>query len=295
MTIRTIDAATTGRDAMAPHAGAATACLEAGNVVLLPNLPFPVSPEERVLLTASAWNGRLKNVSFDPVTRGLPGCAFDGRQRDRLAGMLERFTRHACTLVDGLLPRYRPSRAPSLASYRPIEVERRPGPPKQDDTRLHIDAFPSRPMGGQRILRVFTNINPDGAPRIWHIGEPFEDVVRRFLPFVRRYSPLAAWALEWGGRTRGRRTEYDHVMLSLHDLCKLDSGYQAACGKTPVEFQAGWTWLCYTDQVSHAAVAGRHALEQTIVVPLRAMADPERAPLRVLERALNRPLAPPAR
>jgi hypothetical protein len=150
-------------------------------------------------------------------------------------------------------------------------------------------------MAGQRILRVFTNIDPHGAPRVWHIGESFESVVQRFLPLVPRYSPVAAWALEWRGRTRGRRTEYDHVMLSLHDLCKLDAGYQATCDKTRVEFLPGWTWICYTDQVSHAALAGRHVLEQTILVPASAMADPDRAPLRVLERALSRPLDRPRR
>jgi hypothetical protein len=148
-------------------------------------------------------------------------------------------------------------------------------------------------MAGQRILRIFTNINPHGAPRVWDVGEPFERVVQRFLPRVPRYSRIAAWALELRGRTDGRRTEYDHVMLSLHDLCKADAGYQAACDRTRVAFRPGWTWICYTDQVSHAALAGEHALEQTILVPVDAMADPERAPLRVLERALSRPLARP--
>jgi len=38
---------------------------------------------------------------------------------------------------------------------------------------LHIDAFPSRPMHGRRILRFFANVAPD-APRHWRVGEPFE-------------------------------------------------------------------------------------------------------------------------
>ena len=296
MAIRTIDAVTTwGGEAVAPHAGTATEYIEGGDVLVLRNLPFEIASEERSLLTASASDGHSKNVSFDPATSRLDGCAFTGRERELLTRMLGRFVHQAGALVDGLLPRYRPTRAPSLASYRPIEIEDRPSTVKQDDTRLHVDAFPVRPMAGGRILRVFTNINPDGAPRVWEIGEPFERVVQRFLPLVPRYSPLGAWALEWRGRTRGRRTEYDHVMLSLHDLCKLDAGYQATCDKTRVEFRAGWTWMCYTDQVSHAALAGRYVLEQTIVVPVSAMADPERAPLRVLERALNRRLDRPRR
>ena len=291
MAIRTIDAVSTwGGEAVAAHAGTATERLEAGDVLVLPRLPFEIAPDERFLLAASASDGRSKNVSFNPATRRLDGCALPDHERARLAQVLERFTQQACALIDGLLPRYRARRTPSLGSYRPIEVAGRPSEVKQDDTRLHVDAFPARPMGGQRILRVFTNINPHGAPRVWHVGEPFERVVQRFLPRVPRYSPIAAWALEWSGRTHGRRTEYDHVMLSLHDLCKRDAGYQAACDKTRVAFQPGWTWVCYTDQVSHAALAGQHALEETILVPVDAMADPARAPLRVLERALSRSL-----
>jgi hypothetical protein len=49
---------------------------------------------------------------------------------------------------------------------------------------LHVDAFPSRPIRGERILRVFTNIHPDSTQaRVWRVGEPFEDIARRYLPF----------------------------------------------------------------------------------------------------------------
>ena len=59
---------------------------------------------------------------------------------------------------------------------------------RADDRRLHVDAFPSRPNYGERILRVFTNVNPDGEPRVWRVGEPFEAVARRFLPRAKPYS-----------------------------------------------------------------------------------------------------------
>ncbi len=41
------------------------------------------------------------------------------------------------------------------------------------------------PLAGQRILRMFTNVNPDGKARAWKVGEPFEDVAKRFVPQVR--------------------------------------------------------------------------------------------------------------
>lgn len=53
-----------------------------------------------------------------------------------------------------------------------------------------MDAFPSRPNYGKRILRVFANINPEGAPRVWRVGEDFESVARQFLP---RAKPYSAW------------------------------------------------------------------------------------------------------
>ena len=45
-----------------------------------------------------------------------------------------------------------------------------------------MDSFsrPS-PTHGERILRVFCNVNPSGKPRVWKVGEPFEKVAERFL------------------------------------------------------------------------------------------------------------------
>ena len=54
---------------------------------------------------------------------------------------------------------------------------------------------------------------------------------------------------------------------------------------------AGTTWLCFTDQVLHAALAGHCALEQTFHLPVEAMTHPERSPLGVLERLAGRTLA----
>jgi hypothetical protein len=42
--------------------------------------------------------------------------------------------------------------------------------------------------------------------------------------------------------------------------------------------------------VSHAAMAGQYQLEQTFLLPVDAMLDGERSPLRVLERLKERAL-----
>jgi hypothetical protein len=60
--------------------------------------------------------------------------------------------------------------------------------------------------------------------------------------------------------------------------------------QTPVDFPAGSTWLAFTDQVSHAAMAGQYQLEQTFLLPVAAMIEPDRSPLRILERLKGRRL-----
>jgi len=85
MAIRTIDAVTTwGGEAVAPHAGTATEYIEGGDVLVLRNLPFEIASEERSLLTASASDGRSKNVSFDPATGRLVLLCHKSSVRPRL-------------------------------------------------------------------------------------------------------------------------------------------------------------------------------------------------------------------
>jgi hypothetical protein len=102
--------------------------------------------------------------------------------------------------------------------------------------------------------------------------------------------PGQAWAMAKVGLTKGRRSEDDHMMLGLHDRAKLDQGYQESGPQAAVSFAPGTTWMCFTDQVMHAAMAGRCAFEQTFHLPVAAMAAPETAPVRVLERLAARAL-----
>jgi hypothetical protein len=57
-----------------------------------------------------------------------------------------------------------------------------------------------------------------------------------------------------------------------------------------VHFAPGTTWLCFSDQVMHAAAQGQYMLEQTIHLPLSALYEPQRSPLAVLERLVGHPL-----
>ena len=161
---------------------------------------------------------------------------------------------------------------------------------RKDDTRLHVDAFPSNPMQGTRLLRVFCNVNPDGRPREWRAGEPFEAHAKRYLPAMSWPLPGSAWLLAKTGITKRRRTEYDHVMLQLHDRAKSDAGFQKDSPQAKVSFAPGTTWAVYSDQVLHAAMGGQHMLEQTFYLDAEHQQQPDRSPLRTLERLLHRPL-----
>jgi hypothetical protein len=264
--------------------------LEDGQVVLFPNLEFALVGEEQRLRSPLVSDGRTKNISFDPQTARIAGCALRDAQLEVLRVMMARFT-HACTgLVQHMLPQYAPQLRPRLASYRPLEIEGRDTSDRKNDTRLHVDAFASRPSQGQRILRVFCNVNMTGKPRTWLIGEPFEPYAKRLLPYVRRQLPLEAAVLYRLGITKQRRTRYDHCMLQLHDYGKLSETYQRNAQRERIDFPAASTWLCFTDQVLHAAISGQYLLEQTFLLPPTALHHAERSPLRTLERLTGRTL-----
>jgi hypothetical protein len=205
--------------------------------------------------------------------------------------MMARFADSAHRLLADLLPGYAGSLERARTSFRPAEIEGRAYSPRHDDRLLHVDAFPTRPMHGRRILRLFSNIAPDGKPREWRVGEEFASFARTFHGRVRPPVPGTAAVQALLGLTKGRRSAYDHLMLGLHDVGKLDSAWQQTGPKAAVSFPAGCTWACFTDQVLHAALSGHCALEQTFHLPIAAMAHPERSPLRVLESLPGRALA----
>lgn len=264
--------------------------LEEGLVIYFPRLPFTLEARERLLLSPSVADGKAKNVSLDPASGSVKGAAPDA-DRAALQTMLDRFASQATQLVGELFPAYVAGLERARTSYRPVEIMGRSYSPLKDDKLLHVDAFPSTPTHGRRILRLFTNIAPAGQARIWRVGEPFEDFARKFLPSLPRPNPVSAWFFAAVGATKTRRSPYDQLMLALHDGAKRDAAYQKGAPQVEIGFPPGTTWLCYTDQVLHAALAGQFALEQTFHIDLASMVDVTRSPLRVLESLAGRPLA----
>ncbi len=276
------------RPASEALSGAGSA-LEGGGVLFLPALPFAVEPSEALLFTPSIL-GSSKNASYDPGSGRLGGTTAAGPDADTLRRFIHRFSESAASLVDRLLPAYRGRIVRGRASFRPAEIAGRQSTWRKDDTRLHVDSFPATPSGGRRILRVFSNVNPEGRARAWRLGDDFEAVARRFAPQLRVPMPGAGHLLALIRVTKTPRSAYDALMLQLHDCMKGDDAFQKDSPQSRIDLPAGSTWLAFTDQVSHAATAGQYQLEQTFLLPVDAMAEPERSPLRVLERLKRRRL-----
>jgi hypothetical protein len=261
-----------------------TAALENGKVLFLPRLAFTLSAEEKRFLSPQWSDGKAKNVSYDPAGHEVRHTAAQGNDRAALAAMMDRYANAARTLVTSLCPAYASALQWGLTSFRPVSAANREASVRKDDMRLHLDAFVSRPVQGRRLLRVFCNVNPDGAPRVWELGEPFDAVVERFRERIPAQLPGSGWLLETLHITKGRRSPYDHIMLGLHDQAKLDETYQKNSPKTRVELPASTTWIVFTDLVMHAVLSGQYLLEQTFYLPPAAMQDEARAPLRRLEK-----------
>ena len=265
----------------------AVAALERGAVLFFPNLAFALSEAEKQFLDAGVADGNAKNISLDPASGKMQASSLTGEKAQALAAMMERFGSQAATLVHELLPYRAVERA--RTSFRPVQVKGRSYSKISDDRLLHIDAFPSRPMRGRRILRFFANVAPS-SPRRWHVGEPFEDFAQAFLPQVGPHWPGKSWLYDKLGVTHGRRSLYDELMLSLHDAAKRDSDFQENSPHEQIDFPPGCCWLVFTDQVLHAALGGEFALEQTFHLDVDQMAEPERAPVKVLERLSGKTL-----
>lgn len=264
--------------------------LEDGAVLSFPQLPFALSDAERRFLDPRWADGKAKNISLRWPGGEMRGAAGDAADLAGLKAMITRYAEQSEAFALRLFPHYRGQLKRGNTSFRPMDVAGRETSWRKDDTRLHIDAFPSNPMHGTRLLRVFCNLNPSGRPREWRVGEPFEAHAKRYLPAIKRPLPGSAWLLERTGITKRRRTEYDHVMLQLHDRAKADASFQQSSPQARVDFMPGTTWVVFSDQVLHAAMGGQHMMEQTFYLDAARQQRPEVSPRGTLERLLGREL-----
>jgi 3-deoxy-D-manno-oct-2-ulosonic acid (Kdo) hydroxylase len=264
--------------------------LEQGHVLYFPFLPFHLHEGECAFLSPDIVDPKSKNISYDLRKDRLGGTLLAREKALELKEMVKRYAIASRQFLERLIPHYEPFLYQARTSFRPVEISGRKSSYRKDDTLLHVDSFPANPTKGKRILRIFTNINQNGKPRVWRLGEPFEHVVQKMMPRISHPIWGVSSLLKLFGVTKDYRTPYDHYMLQIHDTMKGDIHYQKAVTQREVLFPPGSTWIVYTDQVSHAAMAGQHVLEQTFHLPVIGIKNSSTSPLKVLERYLNRAL-----
>jgi hypothetical protein len=271
--------------------------LETGNVLVLPEVPFTLSAEDRELIQGIRQSGaHHKNISYRPQQDKVSGLDKTAAPtRERLHAILRRYSESAIAGAARVLPRYRQRWSLDYASLRPIEEAGRKLPLKKRNDLLHTDAFPTRPTHGGLILRSFWNLHPS-KPRVWWTSDPFENQAARYavaagLGGITRRGGWAATVLRRLGLPLADRSAYDEFMLAFHDYLKGNAEFQSNCPKYRLEFQPGAAWMAFTDVVPHAVESGQFAMEQTLIVPRDALSVPERAPIAILEKLARRSLA----
>ncbi len=259
--------------------------LEQGNVLYCPKLNFSISAEEQQLLNENVIRATTKNISFNINNNQLKGYITGGRDTFYLQIMLKRYASLTAKLIANVAPGYQNDFRIGRTSYRPKEAKgRKQKSLAKDDRLLHVDAFASQPVKNRRILRVFTNVNPNNKSRVWRLGVKFAEVVEQFYENIRTKFLFESEVLHILGITKDKRTLYDHAMLELHNKMKMDFFWQSNSPQDIYRFPSGTTWIVYTDIVSHAVVEGQYVLEQTFYPALNCMSFPELAPQAILAK-----------
>jgi hypothetical protein len=195
------------------------------------------------------------------------------------------------------VPRYAARWRLDRVSYRPAEEATRVLRLKARNDLLHVDAFPSRPTHGWRILRLFANINL-ADPRVWVTAEPFGRLLERFggqVGLPTSVVPTLGERLRHGllrlfRPERPARTVYDSFMLKFHDFLKANDAFQEHGPKRFWSFSPGSAWLAVTDTCSHAVLRGRYALEHSYFLDPASLALPDESPAALLQRACGLPV-----
>jgi hypothetical protein len=279
------------------------AVLERGDILYFPEGGIEVPAEVRTALTGATQDARSfhKNIAYKPALDRVSGLV-DRAEAGKVRIAMREYSRCALSFMGRILPEYARAWKVDYASFRSIEERGRDLPLLKRNDLLHVDAFPTRPVFGDMILRCFTNVNPEQS-REWLTSDPFgelapREAIRAGLARYAEASDSAVGKLRRGmTRTLQRagvplvdRSPYDAFMLHFHDWLKGNREYQGNCTKYRFDLPPGSTWLVFTDVVPHAVLGGRLALEQTVIVSRASLANPANAPASILERLAGRTL-----
>jgi hypothetical protein len=275
--------------------------LEEGNILLFRQSPFEVTERERAFLLQRRQTeaGYHKNIAYRPSTDRVTGVARQNAEdARRLREVLRSHSRLVVRHAAALFPQYASRWRVDYASFRPQEEAERKLSRHARNDLLHVDSFPTRPTHGDRIFRIFTNVNP-AAPRVWRTGETFPELAERFAVssglLERVARPRVARSILSAARSLGLpvrvRPPYDEFMHRFHNFLKENDAYQESARAERISFPPGSTWMVFTDTVTHSVLSGQYALEQTFLIARGSLMFPETAPIAVLERIAGKAMA----
>ncbi|HXE05201.1 MAG TPA: Kdo hydroxylase family protein, partial [Bryobacteraceae bacterium] len=153
--------------------------LESGNVLFFPATPFSLPEATKELLRSLDFSGTAvhKNIAYRPASDRITGV--DAGAEEQLRAVFKDYSRNVVRFAADLLPDYAKKWKLDYASFRPLEEQGRDLPTNKRNDLMHTDAFPSRPVHGNLILRIFTNIHPTKS-RVWVTSDPFTKVAERY-------------------------------------------------------------------------------------------------------------------
>ena len=224
--IQRLDHRKWGPDSSCPVDRRSEPTLEAGAVLLLPELAFDVLPAERELFSPSIAVGQERELRSGDRSARRGGQRADG---DALTAMLAAFQRRGgMRWSTSSFRRYAGRLQRARASFRPAEIAGR-----QTTWRHGRYAAACRQLSGdagagaahpaavhQREPRRTAAIVAD-----WRAVRQRGAAIRRPAADAGAVQRIAA--ARWPGITKSRRTPYDALMLQLHDRMKADLAYQS--------------------------------------------------------------------
>jgi hypothetical protein len=269
--------------------------LERGELLFHAPCPFvlPTGDDLHFLMGQRLGRWGHKNISYNPRTGRVAGFQKNSpTQAEGLRRLLAWFSAQATEWLASVLPRYARAWQLDLASLRPEEEATRRLRLTARNDLLHVDAFPTRPTHGRRILRLFVNIHPT-EPRIWTTSDLFTRLLPRYGPAVGLPQPVRG-APPGSGLTSpstarmpfvaAGASPYDRFMVRFHNFLKRNDDFQERSLRRFWTFPPGSAWLAFTDGLTHAVLRGRYALEQTYFIPTEVLALPAEAPAALLAR-----------
>jgi hypothetical protein len=277
--------------------------LERGDILFFADGGFEIPSDVRTALMGATQDARSfhKNIAYKTNVDRVSGLE-NSTEAETIRAAMREYSQRALAFMTTILPAYARSWKVDYASFRSIEERGRTLPLTKRNDLLHVDAFPTRPVFGDLILRCFTNVHPE-QPREWLTADPFASLAPREArkAGLDRFANAGDSALHKARRAATRalgragvpvvdRSSYDAFMLHFHDWLKSNEDYQRNCRRYRFDLPPGSTWLVFTDMVPHAVLGGRLALEQTVIVSRDSLADRENAPSSILEKMAGKVL-----